>query len=1301
MADTAQLDAAWAKIRSQANSTVPNILRPAQLLQAVESTLASQSTPGQIAPQAYFLAFLSTLDQLAQDPQAAQANSDKRQLLEADLYLLAVLAPHLDKHTLRAKLDTLSTLAPLLQSFAPHAPALKSLVAIAQALLCAATAQQLEKDLAGCRSVYAVILSLCADARPKVRRRAQEAVHAVLAAPPPPATVHPYADESAEWVCGKLDEAIRGAKRGGKKEAGGKGGEENGSDESRAIALLTFIKNLGVAWPTSATSTLLPLLLSVLTLSSQHLTLSALTLLSYLFSASRAAESLSDDHVKETLEALVAAKPKVAESEQGEKLMAGWVEGVGEGMVALARSDSSAALERLSTLFPSVLPILGSATTPALRQSVETACTLMVRHCLSDEDIAAAVEGKATTTKAVIELVEKALTSPRYAATSQPHVLALAQALFLRLRLRVSSQPAAATLLSKSLVLIGKAREDSRFEWKKEADAVLDAAIKVLGPETTLKFLPLGLSADNSQPSKARAWLLPLLKPAITNTRLGHFRETFVPLSAGFFNKAEEAKAADRGMEAKVWETLVGQTWALLPGYCEYPTDLTTAFDTDFVSLLANVVYQQPLLRPSIFKALQTLLATTLTLANSSSPPELLKEQFGLTPAEGQASLAHLKSLAQTILSVAFNVYGKMSRGEGGYVLETVGAWLAILPADELVATYERVEGLVGQALDAAAGQPAVSAKDDPTLPPQHALLDILVALVPHAQPVERRFFDFAMQEKVVASADQAVQKKGYRILARLCEERNGAVIKGRESEVIDKVVEGATKVANGAKRDRVSLLAAFIPLIPADQLHVVPALIPEAVLSTKETNVHTREAAYELLVSMARKMQAGGRIKRHLIKGMEDSMEDEVEASVEEFVTMLSAGLAAANPHMIAATIGALGRLIWEFHGELKDAYLADLIETIVVFLTSANREIVKSALGFVKVAVVSLPAHLVTPSLPPLVPAIINWSHEHSNHFKVKIRHLLERMIRKYGYSEVERYVPEDDKKLVSNIRKRQARSKKKKAAAMEVDGEEGSDGEAAPRPQAAQRSAYDEVLYGSDSDVSAASGDEAGAQAPTGARNRKAMQRKTKAKNEDGGAYIQEGEDEVLDLLDDRMMSRISAARPAPASAAPRKPLDSHFKKDSSGRFRFEEERATSDGEGDASMAGGASTGGMGAYMEAIRGEDGHTRDARGRVKFNKTQGKRSRGDDFDDNDPENDVPVTEGLKELEIKRSKKKAKKEVVPIGQEFKAKRAGGDVKRKGDDTQPYAFVPLQSVAGKKAKGGTKIGFTGFKKGGKK
>ena len=88
----------------------------------------------------------------------------------------------------------------------------------------------------------------------------------------------------------------------------------------------------------------------------------------------------------------------------------------------------------------------------------------------------------------------------------------------------------------------------------------------------------------------------------------------------------------------------------------------------------------------------------------------------------------------------------------------------------------------------------------------------------------------------------------------------------------------------------------------------------------------------------MANKLATpGATIKRHLIKGMEDTMEEEVPATEEEFVTMVSAGLAATSPHMIAATVGALGRLVWEFHCTLLSPFPfflgtgADLVRSVV----------------------------------------------------------------------------------------------------------------------------------------------------------------------------------------------------------------------------------------------------------------------------------------------------------------------------------------------------------------------------------
>ena len=59
-----------------------------------------------------------------------------------------------------------------------------------------------------------------------------------------------------------------------------------------------------------------------------------------------------------------------------------------------------------------------------------------------------------------------------------------------------------------------------------------------------------------------------------------------------------------------------------------------------------------------------------------------------------------------------------------------------------------------------------------------------------------------------------------------------------------------------------------------------MPALILEAVLSTKGSNGVTREAAYTLIVSMANKLATpGATIKRHLNTRMKDTMQEEVPA--------------------------------------------------------------------------------------------------------------------------------------------------------------------------------------------------------------------------------------------------------------------------------------------------------------------------------------------------------------------------------------------------------------------------------------
>jgi len=130
----------------------------------------------------------------------------------------------------------------------------------------------------------------------------------------------------------------------------------------------------------------------------------------------------------------------------------------------------------------------------------------------------------------------------------------------------------------------------------------------------------------------------------------------------------------------------------------------------------------------------------------------------------------------------------------------------------------------------------------------------------------------------------------------------------------------------------------------------------------------------------------------------------------------------------------------------DISDATLNELISTNAVFLQSKNREIVKSALGLIKLLTITLPAGLIVPHLNVLVPALLGWVHDHKNHFKQKTVHIFERMIRKFGFDEVYKHAPvpeagEDggQRKVLDGIRKRKERAKRKKGKKDEADGDE----------------------------------------------------------------------------------------------------------------------------------------------------------------------------------------------------------------------------------------------------------------------
>lgn len=191
------LEVALAKIRPHTSSNLAHQKAPATLLHALEVTLDEQKT--ERSPTAYLAVLLTTLDGTLQKENLPGPTLDDGDLLPAELYLLGLVAPFAPHPVIRAHLNTiLSLTAPLFPALIKHAPPLRSQLCIYEAVIKVLDRSQLE--IQAVRQSFASVLQLCLDLRPKVRKRAAEVIKEVLASPPSPLVLHPYAERVAEWV---------------------------------------------------------------------------------------------------------------------------------------------------------------------------------------------------------------------------------------------------------------------------------------------------------------------------------------------------------------------------------------------------------------------------------------------------------------------------------------------------------------------------------------------------------------------------------------------------------------------------------------------------------------------------------------------------------------------------------------------------------------------------------------------------------------------------------------------------------------------------------------------------------------------------------------------------------------------------------------------------------------------------------------------------------------------------------------------------------------------------------------------
>ena len=536
-------------------------------------------------------------------------------------------------------------------------------------------------------------------------------------------------------------------------------------------------------------------------------------------------------------------------------------------------------------------------------------------------------------------------------------------------------------------------------------------------------------------------------------------------------------------------------------------------------------------------------------------------------------------------------------------------------------------------------GQPAA----DKMPPMSHTLMDLVITISVHL-PRESFSTLFQIASVIITKDNDAqLQKKAYKLIPRLASTPTGSeALQTRSEEVQHLLLASASTTCIPSRRDRLLALSTVVSSLSPTSLHFIPTILSEVVIACKETNEKARTAAFELLTLMGRRMAEGGLITAAKVPHLGPDAAD-IPATLEEYFTMLAAGLAGGSPHVVAASVAALARCLYEFGDELADETKSELVQTMDLFLTSPNREIVRAVLGFVKVAVIALPKAMVQPRLASLVPHLLAWGKEHKNQFKAKVKHIMERLMRRFGTEIVEKVTPEEDWKLVRNIRKAKDARKRRKDAAKddgeEEDEEAGSDAPNAPHSRRSRQfdSAFDEVAYGSDSDVSSLSNPADSDDDPTRKRHGRGSTSTaaTASKKRGSRTYIHEDPDEPLDLLGTSALAHLSSTKPPRRGDALVRTRKRGVQLDAEGKLVFREggagaegmllepdhDDANGNGNGDSGVAVGGQTG-TGAYLEALSGKHAVQRGRGGKLKF-RGAGARRDGRGHPHADPDGDA------------------------------------------------------------------------------
>ncbi|NXB05579.1 RRP12 protein, partial [Cnemophilus loriae] len=952
-------------------------------------------------------------------------------------------------------------------------------------------------------------------------------------------------------------------------------------EATTTLHVLALLRDVLPCFPAAVVKTCCETLLRVMTLSHVLVTACAMQAFHSLFSAQTSMACLPAELNAQIVTALYDYVPSTSDLQP----LLTWLSTMEQAHINLGRLQKDLCWAHLPRLFSAAMNCFLSPHSQVVSAAAQTLETLL-SECIAPhmEDmgtVSASAPAPAAYLCKMFRSVEEGLTYRFHAAWDE--VLRVLEVFF------ETCGKQCHPIMRKCLQSLCDLRLSPHFPYTAEVDQAVGAAVSTMGPEVLLEAVPLEIDGKEETLDFPRSWLLPVLRDNVQCARLGFFTSYFLPLAAALKSRAQEFTQVGKSVEAKIYDTLQWQVWTLLPGFCTHPTDVLGAFK-GLARTLGMAISERPDLRPTVCQALRTLIHKGC---------------------ETDAERSEVGRFAKNFLPILFNVYSQPEEDGGTSaqrrsVLDTVRAYLTITDPQMVCGFLEK----------ASAKLTSPESSEFARL----SILDLVVAMAPYADEQSLDSLYHTIQPSL-QSKERSMQKKAYRVLEEVCAAPHApcqAFVRSHLQDLQAALLDSLKSAASPAKRPRLKCLFHIVKQLSAEHEPFVTALVPEVILCTKEVSVGARKNAFMLLVEMGHAFIRFGPTP---------------EEAMQRFLLLIYVGLT-GSVTMISCTVLALTRLFFEFKDHLEFSVVEQLLQNICLLLASRTRDVVKSALGFLKVTLLLVDTKLLAKHVQTMLEAVGNLSDDMRRHFRMKLRNLFIKFIRKFGFELVKGLLPAEYHKVLVNIRKAESRSRKQRAlkrAAADMDEEE------APPPQP-RGDSMEEILADSEDEEEEE-------------EERQRSKEWRKQARQKGQAWLKEGEDdEPLNFLDPNVSQRVLATKPGPKRS---RGVSHDFQMSEDGRLIIHEEEEELDD-------------------DEARGADEEMADVLQDVGLcsKKSQKHRFR-EEPDDEEAEAGTysKYRAGGSGIHRQLNKEPA------FGAEYRSKKGKGDVKKKGQ-LDPYAYIPL-------------------------